>query len=109
MLPVWDLAGEEIKSWSVAAVADDREVTAIAEKAAPPGAQRTAGVIGCYYFADLARVATMCRKQGYLVISEAVADLIRHGVRVSAVPISEAQFFGDPARLAKAANAAANQ
>lgn len=107
LLPVWDLAGEELKSWSVAAIADDGTVEAIAEKAAPPGARRTAGVIGCYYFEDVARAAATCREQGYLVISEVVADLIRQGARVNSVPIREARFFGDPARLAKAAKSSA--
>jgi hypothetical protein len=107
LLPVWDLAGEDVKSWSVAALTDDGAVTAIAEKAVPSGAKRTAGVIGCYYFQDVAQVATVCRREGYLVISEAVAHLIRQGLRVTAVPIQEAQFFGDPARLAKAVEAGA--
>ena len=35
LLPVWDMAGEDVKSWSVAAVDDDGSVTAIAEKAVP--------------------------------------------------------------------------
>lgn len=107
LLPVWELSGEDVKSWSVAALADDGTVTAIAEKAAPSGAKRTAGVIGCYYFQDVAQVVADCRREGYLVISEAVAHLIRQGARVTAVPIKDAMFFGDPARLVKAVNAGA--
>ena len=102
LLPVWDLAGEDVKSWSVAAIDDGGRVTAIAEKRVPAGAQRTAGVIGCYYFRDVAEIAATCRDRGYLVVSEAVAHLINAGKQVTAVPIREARFFGDPARLAKA-------
>jgi hypothetical protein len=107
MLPVWNLAGEDVRSWSVAALADDGAVTAIAEKAVPPGATRAAGVIGCYYFRDVAGVVAACRRRGRLVISEAVSDLISAGQPVVAVPIQQASFFGDPERLAKAGGAAA--
>jgi GTP:adenosylcobinamide-phosphate guanylyltransferase len=102
LLPVWDLAGEEIKSWSVAGLTADGRVTAIAEKQVPAGADRVAGVIGCYYFADGARVAASCRQGGHLVISQAISQWIAEGARVRSVPIGEARFFGDPARLAKA-------
>ncbi len=105
ILPVWDLAGEDVKSWSVAAIDEGGRVTAIAEKRVPEGAKRVAGVIGCYYFRDVARVAAECRRRGDLVVSEAVAHLIDGGQRVTAVPIREAQFFGDPARLARAVEA----
>ena len=106
ILPVWDLSGEDIKSWSVAALAEDDAVTAIAEKSIPSGSRSTAGVIGCYYFLDACQVAAACRREGYLVVSEAVAQLIRQGNRVTAVPIKEAKFFGDPTRLAQAQAAA---
>jgi CTP:molybdopterin cytidylyltransferase MocA len=102
LLPVWDLAGEDVRSWSVAALGDQGAVTAIAEKAIPSGATRAAGVIGCYYFQDIAQVASVCRQEGYLVISEAVANLIGRGARVTAVAIQAAKFFGDPKRLARA-------
>jgi hypothetical protein len=102
LLPVWKLEDEEIKSWSVASLTDDGSVAAIAEKAVPPGARRAAGVIGCYYFRDVDAVAASCRRQRYVVLSEAIAELIQQGATVKAVPIEEAKFFGDPARLAKA-------
>ena len=105
ILPVWDLAGEDVKSWSVAAIDERGRVTAIAEKRVPAGAQRTAGVIGCYCFREVAEVAAGCRRRGDLVVSDAVARLIDDGRTVTAVPIREAQFFGDPARLAKAVEA----
>jgi GTP:adenosylcobinamide-phosphate guanylyltransferase len=102
LLPVWDLAGEEIKSWSVAGLGPDGRVTAIAEKQVPEGADRVAGVIGCYYFADAQRVAAACRQARYVVISQVISQWIGEGAQVRAVPIGEARFFGDPARLAKA-------
>ncbi len=107
LLPLWDLAGEEVKSWSVAALSADGSVTAIAEKAIPAGASRTAGVIGCYYFRDIDRIAATCRLQKYVVLSEAISDLLRSGRPVRGIGIRQAKFFGDPARLAKAVDAGA--
>jgi hypothetical protein len=97
VLPTWSLAGESVEAWSVAAVAADGRVTAIAEKQHPdaPGDHR--GVIGCYGFADVADVAR--RAAGATNLSDVISGYLREGRDVRAVAIHHAEFFGDPTRL----------
>jgi hypothetical protein len=105
ILPTWDLAGEDIKSWGVALVDDSGRVRAIGEKQVPEGEGRPWGVIGCYYFADARLLTRLWREFDYVYMSDLVRHLIRSGATVRAVPLREALFFGDPARLEKAVEA----
>jgi len=102
-IPTWSLDGEALDAWSVAAVAADGRVLAIAEKRRPdaPGELRCQyrGVIGCYQFADAADVAR--RADGATNLSEVIAGYLAEGREVRAVAIERAEFFGDPDRLAR--------
>lgn len=109
LVPVWPLDGEDIASWSVALVDADR-VLAIAEKRRPDPRGGTAagvamGVIGCYGFADVARVAERAAAQNATNFSEVIASMLAEGGIVRAARIERARFFGDPQRLEKAVRA----
>ena len=102
-LPTWDLAGEPLTSWSVAAIDADRRVTAIAEKKMPERGESFRGVIGCYYFADADLPRQIVAGDSQVYLSDIVRSLIDEGLLVRSVAVEEATFFGDPARLEKAA------
>ena len=102
-IPTWSLEGESLDAWSVAAVAPDGRVLGIAEKRRPdvlgePGSENR-GVIGCYQFADIADVARRAAEATNL--SDVIAGYLAEGKDVRAVAIERAEFFGDPARLAR--------
>ena len=101
-LPTWDLAGEPLTSWSVAAIDADDRVTAIAEKTMPETKDTRRGVIGCYYFADAERVRRLLAGDTHLYLSDIVRALIADGLLVRSVAVKWATFFGDPARLERA-------
>ncbi len=102
-VPTWNLAGEVITAWSVAAIRKDDRVTAIAEKAYPPQGDSFRGVIGCYYFADAQQTKAFIARKQMIYLSDVVREYINAGRLVRSVPVSQASFFGDPARLATAA------
>jgi NDP-sugar pyrophosphorylase family protein len=109
LIPVWPLEGEDVASWSVALVDADR-VLAIAEKRRPDPPRATAagvamGVIGCYGFADVARVAERAAALNATNFSEVIASMLAEGGVVRAARIQRARFFGDPQRLEKAVRA----
>lgn len=107
-IPTWSLDGEALEAWSVAAIAPDGRVLAIAEKRRPEVAEvaagaapyRERGVIGCYQFADAQDVAR--RAAGATNLSDVIAGYLAEGREVRAVEIRRAEFFGDPARLERA-------
>jgi hypothetical protein len=125
LLPVWPLDGEDVAAWSVALVEADR-VRAIGEKRIPDrprgaatGAANAAanaaasdapmvpmGVIGCYGFPDIARVAARASALGATNFSDIIAALLAEGGVVRAARIERARFFGDPQRLEKATTGA---
>jgi len=98
-LPTWDLAGEPLSAWSVAAIDAEDRVTAIAEKRRPESGAAFRGVIGCYYFADAARVGAIVARDRAIYLSDIVRALIEAGEPVRSAPVTRATFFGDPARL----------
>lgn len=102
-IPTWDLDGESLASWSVAAIAEDGRIHAVAEKALPAAVGDFRGMIGCYYFADAAQVMRSIADAGMIYISDIIADYLRDGRPVLSVPVGQAHFFGDPARLAQVA------
>jgi NDP-sugar pyrophosphorylase family protein len=112
LVPVWPLDGEDIASWSVAIVESDR-VLAIDEKRRPDQPRGTPGVpmgvpmgvIGCYGFADVSRVAERAALLNATNFSEVIARMLAEGGVVRAARIERARFFGDPQRLEKAARA----
>lgn len=99
-VPTWDLDGEPLSAWSVAALDDRGHIRAIREKALPPGDGPFRGVIGCYYFADIAAAGAVIARRRMLYLSDLVAHVIAAGAPVLSVPVQDAEFFGDPARLA---------
>lgn len=99
-IPTWPLDGESIEAWSVAAVAPDGRVLAIAEKRRPDAAGVHRGVIGCYQFADVADVAR--RAADATNLSDVITGYLAEGREVRAVEIQRAEFFGDPSRLERA-------
>jgi hypothetical protein len=101
-LPTWDLAGEAVSSWSVAAIGPDDRVTAIAEKKLPETGDAFRGVIGCYYFDDADRPRRFVAADRGIYLSDIVQGLIDEGLLVRSVAVTKATFFGDPARLEKA-------
>lgn len=99
-LPTWDLAGESLAAWSVAAIARDGRVTAISEKKMPEQGHDFRGVIGCYYFSDAQRPHRFIEShRGLVYLSDIVRDYIDGGSLVRSIPIGDALFFGDPVRL----------
>jgi GTP:adenosylcobinamide-phosphate guanylyltransferase len=104
-VPTWPLDAGKLSAWSVAAVRQDGRIAAVAEKALPQCEEARGltfrGVIGCYYFADSARVRRLIATQGLSHISDVMADYLKTGQPVFSVPAQRAHFFGDPARLAE--------
>ena len=102
LLPVWPLDAGDLKSWSVALV-DQGRAWAIAEKELPPPVHAgiPMGVIGCYGFADVARVTQLGTALNATNYSDILREMLRQGEQVEAVQIMRARFFGDPERLAK--------
>ncbi|HET7501656.1 MAG TPA: hypothetical protein VFK02_11650 [Kofleriaceae bacterium] len=98
ILSTWPLRNEDLRAWSVAAVADQR-VTGIAEKRLPDGNGDFVGVIGCTYLSDARRMAVLLEAGPAAYVSDVVQQLITRGDRVLAVPIERAEFFGDPRKL----------
>lgn len=102
LLPVWPLEGESLASWSVALI-DEGRVTAIAEKRMPESGTGTPmGVIGCYGFHDIEDAVRRASSLGATNFSDVLRSMLRENMRVDAIRISEARFFGDPERLARA-------
>jgi len=84
-LPTWDLAGEPLSSWSVAAIDVNNRVTAIGEKKMPETTGACRGVIGCYYFADADRVRRIVARDKHVYSSDIVRALIAEGLLVARV------------------------
>ena len=104
-MPTWSLEGEPLSAWSVAAIDDRGQIRAIREKALPEGGGPFRGVIGCYYFADIAAAGAVIGRERMVHLSDLVAHVIAKGAPVLSVPVRDAEFFGDPARLAACAEA----
>ncbi len=102
LFPIWSLKGENLKSWSVAACASDMRVTAIAEKELPAASGDFFGVVGCYYFKDIASTAELVHNRSFGYLSQAIKELIATGQTVRAVKIERAEFFGDARGLREA-------
>jgi GTP:adenosylcobinamide-phosphate guanylyltransferase len=99
-VPTWKLDGEAISAWSVAAIDGGGRIRAIREKALPECGGDHRGVIGCYYFADIAAAQTVIARDRLVYLSDLVAHVIASGKTVLSCPARHAEFFGDPARLA---------
>lgn len=100
-VPTWDIANEPLSAWSVASVARDGRIGAVAEKALPETGDCFRGVIGCYYFSDAECVRTIVTGGNLLYLSDVIARYLQEGRAVYSIPIERARFFGDPARLAQ--------
>jgi hypothetical protein len=100
-IPTWDITSEPLAAWSVAAIADDGSVVAVAEKKLPECGDIFRGVIGCYYFADAARVRRFIAEARSIHLSDVIARYLETERPVLSIPVREARFFGDPARLAR--------
>ncbi len=100
-VPTWNIEGEPLAAWSVAAIADDGSIVAVAEKKLPECGDVFRGVIGCYYFADAGRVRRFIAEARSIHLSDVIARYLETDRQVLSVPVHEARFFGDPARLAR--------
>lgn len=90
IIPGWKINPDEAKSWSIAAVDGKGNVTDICEKEYPKG-ELFYGVIGCYYFKNLSMPPFSFTH---------ISDIVRSKIgSVKLIPITEAEFFGDPQRL----------
>ncbi len=94
IIPIWNLRGENIKAWSVAAVSDENYISEIKEKELPRSPGRFFGVIGCYFFNKPEIVI-----DNSIYISDIIKKLILQEKKVKAIQIFDAEFFGDPQRL----------
>lgn len=101
ILPLWSLAGEDVKSWGVAGLGEGDRILDIAEKKLPKRGEKFFGVIGCTWYRDIHDIATRAAANGYHNLSEAVAALIAEGRTVVGVPLEHAELFGDPNRLSQ--------
>ena len=100
IIPVWNLKGEDLKVWSVAAIDDNTFISAISEKELPKIHGNFKGVIGCYYFSDIEVVCQICRDNNYAYFSKAISFLVdTQNLKFKAVTINEAEFYGDARRL----------
>jgi len=97
IVPLWNLIGEDIKSWSIASLSDSNYISAITEKELPKSPGSFFGVIGCYYFND-----PLFLMGDKLYVSEVIQELINKNEKIRGIKISKAEFFGDPERLEKA-------
>jgi len=104
-VPTWPLEGEKLTAWSVAAIDGLGHIRAIREKALPDAPGDCRGVIGCYYFADIAAAGAVIARNKLIFLSDLVGHVITTGAPVLSVPVRAAEFFGDPARLAACAQA----
>jgi hypothetical protein len=104
-IPTWTLEGESLAAWSVAAVDQGGLIAAVAEKSLPAQGENFRGMIGCYYFADAAAAECCITDAKMTYISDLIAAYLRSGRPVLSVPVREAHFFGDPARLAQVVGA----
>jgi len=96
LIPVWNLRGEDLRSWSVAGIDDSAQVLSIAEKQLPNVAGRFVGVIGCTYFRDLGWISKNVRGVAKSYVSDAIRVCINAGKYVEAVMLEKAFFFGTP-------------
>ncbi len=96
VVPIWDLEGESVKSWSVVSTSEDGSVKDIAEKEFPNVLGEFYGVIGCYYFRDI-----LLAIHGGENVSETIKKFLGQGKKVRGIKIIKAEFFGDPNRLQK--------
>ena len=99
LVSLWPLAGEDLKRWSVASVSGNSEISAMADKSLPAGAGFFHGVIGCYYFPDIAQVARLCRDNGFVRFSGYFNHLAASAAPARGVRLMAAEFFGDEERI----------
>lgn len=99
LVSLWPLAGEDLKRWSVAAMTGDGAIAAVADRSLPAAAGFFHGVIGCYYFPDLADVAWRCRDDGLARFSGYFNALAAQGAPARGVHLETAEFFGDEERI----------
>lgn len=101
ILPTWNLRGEDLKCWSVAAVSAGR-VNGIAEKRLPEGTGEFVGVIGCSFVRSLGNVVEMFDSAVDTHMSNAFEKMIARGQVFRSVPIAQAEFFGEAKKLREA-------
>jgi aminoglycoside phosphotransferase (APT) family kinase protein len=99
LVSLWPLAGEDLKRWSVAAVSGAGSLAAVAERSLPSSAGFFQGVIGCYYFPDIASVARLCGEKGLARFSGYFNHLSAGSAPARGVRLEKAEFFGDAERI----------
>ncbi len=100
-VPTWSLEGEPVASWGVAAIDAAGRILTVREKALPDHAGDKRGIIGCYYFADIAAAGARIAAGNLTYISDIMLGLIAEDALVRSIPIARAEFFGDMVRFAR--------
>ncbi len=99
LVSLWPLAGEELKRWSIAAVGGNGNIAAVADRQLPVAAGHFFGVIGCYYFSDIAKVMDACLEQRFKRFSAYFNHLAAQDAPARGVRLETAEFFGDEERI----------
>ncbi len=96
---VWPLKGENLKRWSVGCLTRDDRIREVAERQLPASSGSFYGVLGCYYFLDIAAVAATSLRREFSRFSEFFNHRVAEGANVAAVHLEAAEFFGDAERI----------
>ena len=99
LVSLWPLAGEDLKRWSVAAVSGGGVISAVADRRLPVAAGFFHGVIGCYYFPDIAQTAWLCSEGGLVRFSGYFNHLAASASPARGVQLAAAEFFGDDEQI----------
>ena len=95
----WPLKGEDLKRWSVACVDRAGRVVDVARRQLPGGSGAFVGLIGCYHIPDIAALAARCLDAPHADFAGYFTAAARRGEAAIAVPIHDAEFFGDADRI----------
>lgn len=95
----WPLVGESLKRWAVGCVDGKGRVTEVAERQLPRGSGSFVGLIGCYVFPEIGETAERIVRGGHARFPALFNAKAAAGQPIHAVPLTEAEFFGDVARI----------
>ena len=95
----WPLHGEDLKRWSVGCVDNGGLIREVAERRLPTGSGSFAGIIGCYHFPAIERVAERCLAGGHTRYASYFNVEAEAGAAIRAVQLNHAEFFGDAQRI----------
>jgi len=96
---VWPIKGEDLRRWSVASVSKHDRVREVAERQLPASSGSFYGVVGCYHFREIERIAMRCLTFGLTRFSQLFNLAIRNGEEIAVARLHAAEFFGDAERI----------